>query len=82
MMARVLAQEVWGDGISVNEVIPGPVLTERAQASYASEKDSVFSIDSEWVKTPKDVVPIILFLAGHPDPGPNGQTFSLLKRDM
>jgi hypothetical protein len=29
-----------------------------------------------------DVVPLALFLAGLPDDGPTGQTFSLLGRDM
>jgi hypothetical protein len=35
----------------------------------------------DWHKEPEDVVPMALFLAGLPDDGPTGQTFSLLGRD-
>ena len=35
MLVRVLAQELWQHNISVNELIPGPVLTERVAQSYA-----------------------------------------------
>ena len=82
MLVRVLAQELWQHDISVNELIPGPVLTERVTQAYARKPGSVFQDDSEWVKTPEDVVPLALFLATHPDKGPTGQTYSLMRRDM
>ena len=81
MLVRVLALELWQHNISVNELIPGPVLTERVAQSYAREPGSVFQEDSEWVKSPEDVVPLALFLATQPDRGPTGQTYSLMRRD-
>ena len=81
MLMRVLAQELWPHNISVNELIPGPVLTERVAQTFADRPDSVFRIDSEWIKTPEDILPLALFLAAQPDKGPTGQTFSLMRRD-
>lgn len=81
MLVRVLAQELWQHTISVNELIPGPVLTERVARTFADRPDSVFQIDSEWIKTPEDVVSLALFLATQPDKGPTGQTYSLMRRD-
>ena len=81
MLTRILAQELWHDNISVNELIPGPVLTDSG-SSYASEaQDSVFNVESEWVKRPEDVAPMALFLATQPDRGPTARSFSLLRRD-
>ena len=81
MLIRVLAQELWQYNISVNELIPGPVLTERAAQTFVERPGSVFQIDSEWIKSPEDVVPLALFLATQPDKGPTGQTYSLMRRD-
>ena len=81
MLTRVLAQELWQHSISVNELIPGPVVTERVEAAIAGRDDTVFSIDSEWVKTPEDVAPMALFLATQPDKGPTAQSYSLMRRD-
>ena len=81
MLVRVLAQELWQYNISVNELIPGPVLTERVARTHAHRPDSVFQIDSEWIKTPEEVVPLALFLATQPNKGPTGQTYSLMRRD-
>jgi len=80
MLTRVLSDELLGDHISVNEIIPGPVDTSMARAS--SDPSSVFSIESEWIKSPEDVVPLALFLASQPHPGPTGQTFSLMRRTV
>ena len=80
MLIRVLALELWTHNISVNELVPGPVLTDRV-ADYAREPGSVFQDDSEWVKTPEDVAPLALFLATQPDKGPTGQMYSLMRRD-
>ncbi len=78
MLVRVLADEVAPDHISVNELIPGPVLTHMT--GPGTDPTSVFSIESEWIKQPDDVVPLALFLATHPEPGPTGQSFSLMRR--
>lgn len=80
MLTRILAQELWQYHISVNELIPGPV--DTSMDGKATRKGSVFEIDSEWVKKPKDVVPLALFLAGQPVIGPTGQSFSLMRRDV
>ena len=76
MLTRVSARELWADGISVNELVPGPVLTDATRGGGA-----VAGIDSEWVKSPEDVVPLALFLATQPDVGPTAQSFSLMRRD-
>lgn len=81
MLTRVLAQEVWQDNISVNELIPGPV--ETAMTTSADARQGVaFTTNSEWLKEPEDVTPLALFLATQPDIGPTAQSFSLMRRDM
>lgn len=79
MLVRVLAEELREHGISVNELIPGPVDTGLNPAALssimASPEGSV-----EWNKTPEDVLPLALFLAQQPLLGPTGQTFSLMRR--
>ena len=51
MLTRVLAQELASSQISVNELIPGPVVTSMARAQAALGQ-GVFAIEGEWVKTP------------------------------
>lgn len=80
MLTRVLAQELWSSNISVNELIPGPVVTDLT-AQQQNRGESVFAIDSEWIKPPQDVIPLALFLAAQPNPGPSAQSFSLMRRD-
>jgi 3-oxoacyl-[acyl-carrier protein] reductase len=81
MLTRVLAQELWQDNISVNELIPGPVLTTMDAQAVAPQQPTVFTIDSEWIKTPAEVAPLALFLATQPPIGPTAQSFSLMRRD-
>lgn len=80
MLMRVLAQELIADHICVNELVPGPVLTEfvagRADALRAATGGH------EWFKQPDDVVPLALFVATQPADGPTGQTFSLARREL
>lgn len=80
MLTRVLAQELGPYNISVNELIPGPVVTDMAGAQVA-QRQGVFGIEGEWVKTPDEVVPLALFLATQPPVGPTAQSFSLMRRD-
>jgi 3-oxoacyl-[acyl-carrier protein] reductase len=80
MFTRVLAQELWPYNISVNELIPGPVVTSMAGAQ-AAQRQGVFSIEGEWIKTPEEVIPLALFLATQPSIGPTAQSFSLMRRD-
>ena len=81
MLTRVLAQELWEYNISVNELVPGPVLTPGAIAAWEREGSGVNTISSEWVKEAEDVVPMALFLATQPDKGPTSQSFSMMRRD-
>jgi 3-oxoacyl-[acyl-carrier protein] reductase len=76
MLVRQAAQELQDDGISVNELIPGPVDTDAARSAVRSHP--VFR--EEWVKEADDVVPLAMFLATHPGPGPNAQSFSIMRR--
>jgi 3-oxoacyl-[acyl-carrier protein] reductase len=76
MLTRVLAQELWADNISVNELVPGPV-----SSSMNTGESEVSKIDSEWFKQPEDVTDLALFLAAQPLVGPTAQSFSLMRRD-
>ena len=81
MLTRVLAQELKEFNISVNELIPGPVMTKIGDSSM-KDSNSAFSIDSEWIKEPEDVTNLALFIATQPLVGPTGQSFSLMRRDL
>lgn len=81
MLTRVLAQELHKFNISVNELIPGPVITTMGNSSM-KDSNSTFSIDSEWIKTPEEVTNLALFMATQPLVGPTGQSFSLMRRDL
>ena len=81
MLTRMLAQELMQYNISANELIPGPVLTEGAQARNLGNENSVFNIEGEWFKEPEDVTPLALFIATQPTIGPSAQSFSLMRRD-
>lgn len=80
MLTRVLAQELTQEGIAVNELVPGPVLTDfiagRADALRAATGNV------EWFKQAEDVVPMALFMATQPANGPTGQSFSLARREL
>lgn len=81
MLTRVLAQELHDFNISVNELIPGPVITNMGTSSM-KDSNSAFSVDSEWIKEPEDVTSLALFMATQPLVGPTGQSFSLMRRDL
>jgi 3-oxoacyl-[acyl-carrier protein] reductase len=56
MLTQVLAQELIEHNISVNEIIPGPVLTELSQTDRTIAPQSTpFAIKGEWIKPPEDV---------------------------
>ena len=78
MLVRILANELRGDGISVNELVPGPVRT--AMTAGTLDSGGVIGSPVEWVKQPEDVVPLAVMLAGYPGTGPTGQSFSLMRR--
>jgi 3-oxoacyl-[acyl-carrier protein] reductase len=80
MLTRILAQELWADRISVNELIPGPVITTIDDA-HTPPSPGNLGFESEWIKMPEDVAALALFLAAQPDVGPTAQSFSLMRRD-
>ena len=81
MLTRVLAQELSEYRISVNELIPGSVITDMGKDSIKDER-SAFSINGEWIKSPDDVTDLAIFLAGQPGAGPTAQSYSLMRRDL
>lgn len=80
MLTRVAAQELAAYGISVNELIPGPVRT-TIDDGYPAQPGSPAAMEGEWHKQPEDVAPLALFLASQPAIGPTAQSFSLMRRD-
>lgn len=78
MLTRVLAQELQGDNICINELIPGPVDTGGLSVSARRE---LVEKHNEWLKQPEDVLGLALFLASQPEKGPTAQSFSLMHRD-
>ena len=81
MLTRCLAQELWKDGITINELIPGPVYTELTSEIFEPGSPHP-KFPSEWVKPPDDVVDLALFLATQSHTGPTGQSFSLARRPI
>jgi len=81
MLTRILAQELSQYNISVNELIPGPVITNMGEESMKDQR-SVFSVNGEWIKLPEDVTDMALFLAMQPIVGPTAQSYSLVRRDL
>lgn len=81
MLTRCLALELWEAGVTVNELIPGPVYTDLTADVFPKDQAHP-GISSEWVKAPEDVVPLALMLATQSDKGPTGQTFSLARRPL
>ncbi len=80
MLTRVLAEELVEHGITVNEIIPGPVWTRATIEEHETGGWPVASIPHEWLKQPEEVAPLALFLASQPEPGPTAQSFSLMRR--
>jgi 3-oxoacyl-[acyl-carrier protein] reductase len=82
MLVRVLAQELRDDHIAVNEIVPGPVRTVLIENLPTNITGNLSGVATEWFKTPDAVADLALYLAGLPNDGASGQTFSLLGRDM
>ena len=77
MLARNLALELAEDNILVNEILPGPVLTEMNR-EQASAPHGV-----EYYKPPETVAEFLLSVASFDNAtGPTGQTFSLNRREI
>lgn len=74
-LTQSLALELSDANISVNELIPGPVRTDLTGFG-----EKFVTGGQEWLKEPDEVVPLALFLATQPEPGPSAQSFSLMRR--
>lgn len=82
MLTRILAQELIEFGITVNEIVPGPVNTEIGRDIQRTKGVVAQTFSQEWNKEPKHVTPILEFLLRQDSQGPTGQTFSLARRDI
>ncbi len=82
MFIKCLATELIQYDIAVNELIPGPVITEAFTKGNSVEPHIVSEgkFEGEWVKEPKDVVPMALWLAEQKKYGPTGQSFAINRR--
>jgi len=76
-----LAMEVWEQGIDVNEVIPGPVMTRLTESMFTTSGPPPFA-SSERVKGPEEPAELILWLVRQRRGGPTGQSFSLARRPL
>ncbi len=79
MFTRVLAQELAGEAISVNEIVPGPVNTTIGTRKFDPGKVDRFA--AEWAKEPAEVARLAVMIASLPDHGASAQSFKLLRRD-
>jgi len=81
MLIRTVAEELKPFDITVNELIPGPVLTDM-NAKFNENIDVIFTDGSEWIKQPDDVLPLAFFIASQPLNGPTAQSYSLARREL
>ncbi|MDG0867982.1 SDR family NAD(P)-dependent oxidoreductase [Candidatus Lucifugimonas marina] len=81
MLTQCMAEEFWDKGIDVNELVPGPVLTDATKDVMEVGGPPPFA-PSERVKTPEEVVPLAMWLARQKIGGPTGQSFSLARRPL
>ena len=87
LLTRVLAAELRDTSIAVNEISPGPVRTVMTgvpeETAAADDGNGLMTqVPEEWLKDPRDVVPLALFLASLPNDGPSGQRYALNRRDI
>lgn len=80
-LSGILSQEVWRDGISVNEIVPGPVATDMTSSRWGLG-EAPAEIPSERVKPAKDVAVFVRTILQLGPQGPTGQVFSLARRPL
>jgi 3-oxoacyl-[acyl-carrier protein] reductase len=81
IFTQALAMELLEEGITVNELIPGPVATGEFPTQNSPGtliKDGSFR--GEYFKPAEEVLPLALFLASQTSTGPSGQCFGLNRR--
>lgn len=77
-LTRTLARELGPDGIRVNSVVPGAILTPRQLRDWISDADRKAIIESQCLKREmieEDVAEMVLFLASTASRGCTGQEF-------
>lgn len=82
MLMRALALELKDYNIAVNEFIPGAVMTDMNRG-WGDKADPIFTTGIEHVRTPKDCIPMLMFIATLSNTeGPTGQFFNLNRREI
>ncbi len=81
MLTRSMALQLADEGVTVNELVPGPVATELTAGIFETGKTHP-AMPTEWVKGPEDVVPMAVMMATQSVSGPTGQSFSLARRPI
>jgi len=77
-LTRSLARDFGADGIRVNSLVPGAILTERQRRDWISEADRAAIHDRQCLKrdmVEEDVAEMVLFLASDAARGCTGQEF-------
>jgi NAD(P)-dependent dehydrogenase (short-subunit alcohol dehydrogenase family) len=80
LLRQILAVELRGDDIAVNELLPGMVRT--AAIGQVGDETPQIVLDhvaqvGEWLKDPEDVASLALYIVSLPTTGTTGQAFNL-----
>ena len=79
-LTRTMAQELGPQGIRVNSVVPGAIVTERQMKLWVDPKLEQSFLDEQALKfrlMPEDVAAMVLFLASDDSRGCSGQDFQV-----